>query len=260
MASYFEDLLSMLGLGSEIEERSYMAQERADQRSEHSVKRVKLSKEELYKLSEEFGDMEWQQEVAPYVEDAEIDVSKARFHGLPDEPNQSLTLAGYSLPEGQGDGESMEYRSRDTGKKYAFPQDAGTVNVIGAGAAVPAVWGHEYRHQEDKEGGRGGEYDNRKKDLLYAQDKKDWDRAVDVMLRYMARSDEKIVELYNEGTPEEKEQHIIDFIGRENSLSQVKDGEGAMWKLRKAQLRAEKDSGAVQMPEDYRAGGNVKLI
>ena len=88
MASYFEDLLSMLGLGSEIEERSYMAQERADQRSEHSVKRVKLSKEELYKLSEEFGDMEWQQEVAPYVEDAEIDVSKARFHGLPDEPNQ----------------------------------------------------------------------------------------------------------------------------------------------------------------------------
>jgi len=130
------------------------------------------------KMNEDFGNMEFQMEIAPYVGyQGPVDPSIARFHGLPF--SEKTTLKGFTVPDGYEAKKPYMYAGEEG--IFAIPKEQGTVNAVNADA-TPNVWGHEYRHRQDMD---MSEKQNRLLDGYYAQDQASWKAAVRLWLDQM---------------------------------------------------------------------------
>jgi len=156
-----------------------------------------FTKEQLRKMSEKMGDMEWQMGVAPYLGYAgPIDPEAARYHALGG-TNDEFNMKGFHIPSQNigylGTPEMAPFKvEADVGGKlqrFEMPKEPGTVNVVGATAAKDNIWGHEYRHKQHP---LYGEDYNRVADAAFAQNEKDWGSAVKWWRDQMIRMGENV--------------------------------------------------------------------
>jgi len=180
-------------------------------------------------MNKQMGDIEFQMGIAPYMpEGSKIDPKKAKVHSLPPEyRDRDFNVKAFSVTEGYtGKGYELPY-GRDS---IEIPAESGTVNVIGAKQATNRLWGHEYRHQEDQDG--GSEIRNRLVDMMMSQSKTDINDSVQLLkddefrrFRRMAkRASPEQVEKINE---EWKEVQAI-YSSKDQSViaSRIKDRYG----------------------------------
>ena len=139
------------------------------------LKRNKQLAAEVRRQSEQMADIEFQMEIAPNLGyEGEIDPSIARHHPL---DMTEYSLGGFYVPEDASEREVRRpYTSTVDGKRVKIPKERGTVNTVGSQADAK-TWSHEYRHKQ-KPG--ISERTNRLYDGYMAQDKDDWDSAVDL--------------------------------------------------------------------------------
>jgi hypothetical protein len=155
------------------------------------------------KMAEQFGDMEFQMDIAPNLNyKGPIDPRAARIRQT--DLDRETELRGYRIPsvqeyskdyvmsepEAAEEIANTELRTRylGTGIQPQLPVEAGTVNVVGARNATPTIWSHEYRHAQGL--GTMDENLNRKIDAWNAQNSRQWDDAVE-MERYRTGTDGK---------------------------------------------------------------------
>lgn len=122
--------------------------------------------------------MEFQMEIAPLLGyQGPIDPSIARWHPLP--TTAETSLKGFQVPEGASGEEYYTFLTEE-GERIKMPQEPGTVNTVNV-HATPQLWAHEYRHLQEPD---YSERVNRIHDGYYAQDKSDWNDAVDMWRKY----------------------------------------------------------------------------
>jgi hypothetical protein len=251
-----------------------------------------FTKEQLRKMSEQMGDMEWQMGVAPYLGYAgPIDPEVARYHALGGTDDE-FNMKGFHIPSENidylGTPEMAPFKvEADVGGKlrgFEVPKEPGTINVVGAKAAKDNIWGHEFRHKQRPEYSEGY---NRMADAAFAQNEKDWGDAVNMWRDQMLRLGENV-------TPSEAERDLIEQLKRSahfvyhdtgkesvntNFLQDPKrvfaseQEEGSYWMKRARELEGldeynkqlpkqnKKRAGtSTVLPDNYRKGGRVKLI
>jgi hypothetical protein len=141
------------------------------------ISKEKLTAEQIRqmkKAQEEFGDIEFQMDIAPYNNyQGPIDPAVSRFHGIPGNTSK-LTTKGFAIPDVDVSKETPFRYTDQAGQETIIPIERNTVNTIDAGA-TPNVWGHEYRHRNKPE---LTEKENRLQDGFYAQNSSDWSDAI----------------------------------------------------------------------------------
>ena len=132
-----------------------MARETLEQKAMRIAQETGLDYENVLQ-GMQMGDIDFQMAVAPYMGyKGEIDPSKTRIHGLfQDTP--TLFTKGFSVAPESTNTNPVEVRSvrsltpkSKSRETYLFPQEAGTVNILGIENTTPSILGHEYRHQEE---------------------------------------------------------------------------------------------------------------
>ena len=162
------------------------------------------------KNSESMADMEFQMQIAPNLGyRGPIDPSIARYHGVP--TSDSLTTHGFQVPEEGSLGKG--YRYAEGGEETIIPKEPGTVNAIGRHGDIP-TWSHEYRHAQRPD---MSEAKNRILDGYNAQNRDQWDSAVDLWQDWMQRRSEDKVS---------KEKAEKSLIGRVKVHADGRMGEG----------------------------------
>lgn len=132
-----------------------MARETLEQKAMRIAQETGLDYENVLQ-GMQMGDIDFQMAVAPYMGyKGEIDPRKTRIHSLfQDTP--TLFTKGFSVAPESTNTNPYEARSvqsltpkSKSRETYLFPQEAGTVNILGVENATPSILGHEYRHQEE---------------------------------------------------------------------------------------------------------------
>lgn len=132
-----------------------MARETLEQKAMRIAQETGLDYENVLQ-GMQMGDIDFQMAVAPYMGyKGEIDPSKTRIHGL-FRGTPTLFTKGFSVAPESTNTNPYEARSvqsltpkSKSRETYLFPQEAGTVNILGVENAIPSILGHEYRHQEE---------------------------------------------------------------------------------------------------------------
>ena len=131
-----------------------MARETLEQKAMRIAQETGLDYENVLQ-GMQMGDIDFQMAVAPYMGyKGEIDPRKARIHSLfQDTP--TLFTKGFSVAPESTNTNPYEARSvqsltpkSKSRETYLFPQEAGTVNILGVENTTPSILGLEYRHQE----------------------------------------------------------------------------------------------------------------
>ena len=132
-----------------------------------AAKKMSKAQQREFLASLQFGDVEFQMEVAPYMpEGSTIDPSRARLKTFPKEAGvgpAGLNLQGIStgkITDPEDPQLKLDY------KGYEIQLEPGTVSAIEAINANPRLFAHEYRHLE---GSDGPEIVNRIQDLMASQ-------------------------------------------------------------------------------------------
>jgi len=150
-------------------------------------------RERMREMSRQMADIEFQMDIAPNLNyRGPIDPKLARLRTTPDD--FPTNVRGYRIPsaeeyakeafispeEAQLVIESIPLRTNyvGMGASQPLPVEAGAVSVVNARNARPEIWAHEYRHAQGL--GKGAENLNRKIDAWNAQNKQQWDDAVEM--------------------------------------------------------------------------------
>lgn len=168
------------------------------------------------KMQEDFGDIEFQMEIAPllgYV--GEIDPKLARYHGIGGSDAEVTTKGFYVPPEDPNDPNTKEnlrpYRVNVEGYRGEIPKEPGTINVVGAKSATPEIWAHEYRHKQYPE---MSERDNRLADASSAMNESQWESAIDFWRDYLRRQGSKV-------TRSEAEKSLLNKLSNRTMFNQT---------------------------------------
>jgi len=210
----------------------------------------KKERERQRRMAEQLGDMEFQAELAPYFNYRDVvDPKMVDVHGEDNFPE-------YLGPEGGGT--VVGVRNTDTGMIEVLPK--------GANAQTLA---HEVRHGDIHD-----EQTNRMFDLMGAQDRDQWQQAVDqyigfqvISLMDAAEGNEKVKpradsmrELFYYAPFEERERWVLENVVKDGRYVDDKDmeryGQGSIWKQKVADYGNSKTT----LPDNYSRGGRVKLI
>lgn len=238
---------------------------------------------EEFVMSMDMADSDFQAEVAPYLGyEGEIDPSIAEFVPTPGMDAQS-TLQGAYVSE-KGKSKKIPYRG-DDGRRQSIELQPGKVNAVGARSANPKVWGHEYKHAEDTD---GSETYNRMQDLTASQNEGDFSSSLQMILDdEMSRIRRNYVKKSNTSEEKAKLKNAFDLLSGieyeapDMDRDQLKEAfhtasentiyldiKGMLKRIEKEQPKRVSPfvsslingAGDIEMPEEYRAGGRVKLI
>jgi hypothetical protein len=148
------------------------------------ISKEKLTAEQIRqmkKAQEEFGDIEFQMDIAPYTNyTGPIDPSIARYRGFEGLPGDTdLTLGGFYVPPNDPNDPYTEeelkgYVGEVSGVDLKTPTEPNTINAVHS-RATPNIWAHEYRHKEYP---GLSEDQNRIIDGSMAMNESDWNSAV----------------------------------------------------------------------------------
>lgn len=157
-------------------------------------------KEAARKQSLDMADIEFQMALAPNLGYAgDIDPAVARYHALGGTPDPVSVKGAYRGPLEEGETPTKKGYSWE-GEK--IPIDYDTVNVMGADAAKPEIWAHEYRHRMQPTLSEKG---NRLGDAATAQNSRQWDSAVKLWVDQLRRGGDN-------PSREEAEENLLDRL------------------------------------------------
>jgi len=163
---------SLLNMNEALSKYMLMKQPRVKDSLKKATKGMTDQQQQDFMASLQFGDDQFQQEIAPYMpEGSTIDPKKAALVPLPLEDRER----GYRLKGVSRKGTNNPLRM-DTPGGGAIEIPGNRVSILGAVNADPQVWSHEYRHQEDLDASY--ETNNRLLDVFASRTKKDFKEAV----------------------------------------------------------------------------------
>ena len=220
-------------------------------RAEGSPPEGELSPEDRQTQLDTMRDMMLAEKVAAYLgpnnERGEFNPEEFYPHmlGRGNDYNVKVTPGGLASPSWNKEG-SIPYTSLETGERTEYPIRPGTINTYGRDSYDPYVIAHEIDHDErhkwdvfaanlNEDEDKAEENRVRRNDVLYAQNEKDWKRAVNnyVNSAYLSW----VRDMPFEG----REEKVLENLAREairepESFPESRLGEDAYWRVRYKEL------------------------